>query len=292
MRRCTYIFVLVGSTAMASSSAVAASKTMGSPTSPTSPASSAEVSSRTVRLSIDTSAMGKEAKSTRAWVLRDGSAALAEAGVEVIADAGTEIRVDIEPEDLGYTVTIEVHEGEAEAPSFTRGPKICESCTRTELVGLVGRELAWVGGWLSASGAEPSPALEGGADEAAADDMSEDADEPERTDTPTPAEPRHRKLHALGWSGIGVGALGLGTMVGGLAVVVRDYEARGERGNYRTPSVHPKRAGWAMVGLGAAALVGGSVMLVLDLVRGNQMSTAAAPWLGPGAGGLWVRRRF
>ncbi|MEM9463453.1 MAG: hypothetical protein AAGF11_55445 [Myxococcota bacterium] len=299
MRRCTHIFVLVGIIAAAPASAWAAPQRADavSPASPNQRSASTsanEVNAKAVRLSVDTSAMGKEAKSTRAWVLRDGGKALAEAGVMVAADTSTEVQVILEPKDLGYTVRIEVREDGTESPIFTRGPKICENCTRTELIGMVGRELAWVGGWLSGSDAEqeqePDPETVAIGD--ATEDGLPEQSEPEPGDSLEDHPPRRRKLHALGWSGIGVGTVGLGTLVGGFTIILRNYEARGEPGDYRIPSVRPERVGWTMVGLGAAALVGGSVMLMFDLAKGNQTGVAAGPWLEPGAGGLWVRRRF
>lgn len=251
---------------------------------------STAATSHAVRLQVETSAMGKEAESTRSWVLRDGGKALAEAGVEVAVEAEAEVRVTIEPKDLGYTTRIEVWDDGQSVPSFTRGPKTCETCTRTELVELVRRELAWVGGWLKGREAESRRDEEEPADGGEVGEAGEPEPEPKIDATDDGTE--RRKLHALGWSGVGVGALGLGTFIGGLAVVVRDYEARGEPGSYQTPSIQPRRAGWTMVGVGAAALVGGTAMLVIDLVKGRRTGVAAGPWLEQRAGGLWVRRRF
>ncbi|MCA9710749.1 MAG: hypothetical protein KDK70_33215, partial [Myxococcales bacterium] len=69
--------------------------------------------------------MGDEAESTRAWVVRDGTAALAEAEIVVDPEAPTEVHVVIEPKDLGYTVSIEVREDGRARPLATRGPRLC-----------------------------------------------------------------------------------------------------------------------------------------------------------------------
>ncbi|MCA9711395.1 MAG: hypothetical protein KDK70_36490 [Myxococcales bacterium] len=258
----------------------------------TSEAPAAAASSHRVRLSIETSAMGDEAKSTQAWVQRDGTAALAEAGIAVDPKATAEVRVILAPEDLGYTVTIEVREDGQPQPLASRGPKLCETCTRTELVGLVGRELAWVGGWLSTSPVDET-ATEGKADATPEDDGPDPEADLEQEPEPAGREQPPRRLHALGWAGVGLGAVGVGTLASGIAIGVRTYEARGEAGDYRTPrAAQPERIGWAMVGLGAAAAVGGTVMVVLDLVRPRPRPLAAAPWLDGQAAGLWVRRRF
>ena len=247
-----------------------------------------------VRMSVDTAKLGKEAQSTRDWVLRDGGTALEEAGLRIGEEADApEVRVSIEPKDLGYAVVVEIWEAGGEAAAVRRGPKICDSCTRSELLELVRNELLFAGGWLSSS-----PAAERTTEDAPAQEGEEPDEVAELETEPTPADgdqPRG-KLHALGWSGVGVGALGVASFTGGLVVALRSYEARGEPGDYQVPSLeHPQRVGWALVGVGAAAMVGGAVMVALDLRRGrtrNRGTLSAGPWLEHQAGGLWVRRRF
>ena len=246
-----------------------------------------------VRMDVETSKMGGEADTTRKWVLRDGGAALNDAGVRVTdADAEITVRVIIEPEDLGYTVMIEIWDVGAQQATHTRGPKICEDCTRTELIQLVQRELAWVAGWLSIPSEEAKPPAEDETDDEALDDpmVTEPTVEPEPLSDQTPP----RQLHALGWAGIGLGAVGVGSVVGGLVVAVRTYEARGEPGDYRVPLVErPKRAGWAMVGVGAAAMVGGTLMVIFDLRKSRRArALSAGPWLDRRAGGLSIQGRF
>lgn len=241
-----------------------------------------------VRLTVETSSMGDEAESTRAWVLRDGAVKLAAAGVNVSEDAaGLEVRVSVRPKELGYVVAVEIWEDGAEAPVMTRGPSECETCTRTEVVKVIEGELAWAGGWLA------NQPLAETAGEAS-------AEEPDAEETAVePASPapdglgRRRTLHALGWAGVGVATVGLGTLVGGLVVALRPYEARGEPGDYQVPKLeHPQHLGWALFGVGAAATIGGVVMLALDLEKNRARKIAAGPWLGRQTAGLWVRRSF
>ena len=243
----------------------------------------------TVRLTVDASAMGDEAESTRAWVLRDGTVTLAAAGIDVKEDAAdVDVRVSVRPKDLGYTVTLEIWEDGAKAPAMTRGPQVCESCTRTEVVKLIEHELAWAGGWLS-NQARGDGADEGAEQEAVGTDREVESDSSRSNTKAGPG----RRLHALGWAGVGVGTVGLGALTGGLVVALRPYEAKGEPGDYEVPFLeHPQRVGWAMVGLGAVAAVGGAVMIVLDLKKDRARKLSVGPWLDRQAGGLWVRRSF
>ncbi len=243
----------------------------------------------TVRLTVDTSAMGDEAETTRAWVLRDGAVKLAAAGIDVKEDAAdVDVRVSVRPKDLGYTVTLEIWENGAKAPVMTRGPQVCEACTRTEVVKLIEHELAWAGGWLS-SPARGDETSEDTAQELVGTDREVESD----SSTASTADGRRPRLHALGWAGVGVAAVGVGALTGGLVVALRPYEAKGEPGDYQVPSFeHPQRVGWAMVGIGAVAAVGGAVMIVFDLEKNRTRKLSAGPWLDRQAGGLWVRRSF
>ncbi len=247
-----------------------------------------------VGLNVETSAMGDEASSTRAWVIRDGGAALGSAGIS-IADAGVDppfdLQVVIAPEGLGYTVRIDVLEDGAKAPILTRGPSVCETCTRTEVVQLVQRELAWVAGWLSMHPKGTGPATGEPVDEDSAG--GEDEETTLQIEPSSPETPRRPTLRTLGWAGVGVGAVGLGTLVGGLVVGLRDYSARGTPGDYEVPGLErPQRAGWAMVGIGGAAMVGGTLMVVFDVIKGRRSAVSAGPMLERHAAGVWVQRRF
>lgn len=247
----------------------------------------------TVRLTVDTTTMGDEAETTREWVLRDGAVKLAAAGLDVSEDAAElDVRVIVVPKDLGYTVALEIWEDGAMAPILKREPQACETCTRTELVKLIERELSWAGGWLSRRDTDDE------ADEGPPEEPQGAAQETQsvgsRAESTAPAsdEPG-RKLHALGWAGVGVGVVGLGTLTGGLVVSLRPYEAKGEPGDYRVPRLeHPQRLGWALVGIGAAAAVGGAVMLAFDLKKNRARTLGVGPWLDRQAAGLWVRRSF
>ena len=92
---------------------------------------------------------------------------------------------------------------------------------------------------------------------------------------------------------MGVGVVGLGTLTGGLVVALRPYAAKGEPGDYQVPRLeHPQRLGWALVGIGAAAAVGGAVMLAFDLKKNRTRTLGVGPWFDRQAAGLWVRHSF
>jgi hypothetical protein len=196
--------------------------------------------------------------------------------------------VSVRPKDLGYTVTLEIWEEGAKTPAMTRGPQVCESCTRTEVIKLIEHELAWAGGWLS-SEARGDAADEGTTQEAVGTDREVESDSPSSS---AANDPRGRP-RALRWAGVGVGTVGLGALTGGFVVALRPYEAKGRPGDYEVPLLeHPQRVGWAMVGLGAVAAAGAAVMIVLDLKKDRTRQLSVGPWLDRQAGGLWVQRSF
>jgi len=112
-------------------------------------------------------------------------------------------------------------------------------------------------------------------------------------DDPGPAppvdEPRRVPLLGLGKAGIGLlatGAVGLGVGIG-LAVAGRRLDRDDERGG-----TDFRPAGYATLGVSAALLVTGAVLLGVDRGRARRLRNAAAPLFGPRFAGIVVVGRF
>jgi hypothetical protein len=139
---------------------------------------------------------------------------------------------------------------------------------------------------------QPSPQLE--EDDLEDEPAQNDSVEPPVDDAAKPDDEPRPKLGALGKAGIAtlaVGAVGVGV---GLGLGLRedtwgsDASDAGQVGYTST-----KAPGWAVLGVGGALLVTGTVLLVCDLRRSKRSRrTAIAPYLNDGAAGFVVLRRF
>jgi hypothetical protein len=110
-------------------------------------------------------------------------------------------------------------------------------------------------------------------------------------DVPYPEDDKPKPLGGMGKGGIAslvIGAAALGTGIGFVVVGEREREGDSER-DVETTDFRPP--GYALIGVGAAAIITGVVLLVVDRKRAKR-STAFAPWFGRGVAGVAVGGRF
>jgi len=105
----------------------------------------------------------------------------------------------------------------------------------------------------------------------------------------------------LVWAGGAVALVGLGGIVVGVPLVLRDDRIDGGLTSDRRELVETRTPGWASIGVGAAALIGGGAMLAVGLARWNRAKEARAsetttaivtPWVGSDQIGLGIHGRF
>ena len=136
--------------------------------------------------------------------------------------------------------------------------------------------------------AEPEPAPA----DAGAGTVTEPADVQPEPGPATPVgqdRPRAR-LGALGWSGIAGLVLGVGGVAaGGAFLGIRETRPKADKSQVR--DFRP--GGYALVGVGAALVITGAVLLGLDRARAKRRSSARlSPALGPRMTGFVVEGRF
>jgi hypothetical protein len=123
--------------------------------------------------------------------------------------------------------------------------------------------------------------------------------QPPTVPAPTPPAPevdppRERLLGNMGYVGISVSGLGLGSSIAGAALLAR---ADGHDETY-VHIINYQPPGWALLGVGLAAMVAGNVLLAIDLRRSHHhrsrssvVLTGIAPHISD-APGLLVAGRF
>lgn len=244
-----------------------------------------------VRLVIDTSGMFEDDREdTARWIREAGLPVLADAGVAV-DDASTalELRVVVMVEGVGYAVETSVWKPGSDEPELDRGRRVCDACVRSEVVQLVTRELAWLGGRLTV---EPTPTTSEPATtqghEPEVDDASDDATPPtqDRTDKPS------NVLRNAGLALVVPGGVTLGVGIGLVAAGVREVDEpdplRMAERNYRPPGVALAVSGGVVVAAGVAVLV----VHVLRARNGKGHGVAWAPALVGARAGVAVAGRF
>ena len=202
--------------------------------------------------------------------------------------APDEMRVSLvwaDREALVYGIRVRIVTDDAQLtdPQDERGPVVhrCESCNADELItftvegaiaGIDKYEEAKTPAPKQVEVAEPEPTPQALPPDAAA---------------PADTEPS-RGLDTLGKIGVAGIVVGASTAItGGAFVGIRSTR----------PSADPTQlrnwlpAGYALLGAGAAVLVTGVALLVVDRTRAKR-GTAMAPLLGPGFAGASVRARF
>lgn len=232
---------------------------------PAAPAEASEPSERpVVRLVIDTSGMFEDQREdTARWIREDGLPVLADAGVIVDdKNAELEVRVAIKVEGVGYTVETSVWKPGADKPEVDRGIRTCEACVRSEVLRLVMRELAWVGGWLTV---RPAPATQ----DTPPPQVQQPEDEPVLPETAGAAEPQDepgqkpssKVLRNAGLALVVPGGVALGVGIGLIAAGKREVEnpnggdaVLAER-NYRPTGIALAVSGGVVAAAGVALLV-------------------------------------
>ncbi len=107
--------------------------------------------------------------------------------------------------------------------------------------------------------------------------------EPDRGPTP---------LGGMGKGGIAalvVGTAALGTGIALAVIGEPEREGESER-SVETTDFGP--AGYALIGVGAAAVITGAVLIAVDRKRARKRAVSFSPWAGVGLAGITVFRRF
>lgn len=234
---------------------------------------------RRASLEIDTSDIGAEGPVVKRRVRERADVALRAAGVLPArpdhADPLVHVDIDaLQGEDPGYQFELWVSQGGTIVGERRRVE--CTLCTESEIVARVEATITEVLGQLEVP-----------RDEAVAAEPKPPAPEPSEPET-EPDRPRAR-LSGLGRAGIGllsVGVVGVG--VGAVLVALPPTVDENDP-LYETTTRPP---GFAVLGVGAAVLVSGVVMLAVDRKRTRARTTAIVPTLGPRLAAVTWRVRF
>jgi len=187
---------------------------------------------------------------------------LGEVATQLFGERGFTDAVD--PQDPELVIVVD-QTGDDENPTFVVGLSLerageivpgsarqleCSLCTYTDLVDKVSAELPAMVELARAEQVEPGPV------------------EPDPDTGPVDVEPDNsRKIGPVGMAGIGVAVLGLAGVGTGAALVAKGVELLPpnfeQQKDFRTP-------GYIVLGIGGAALVGGIVMIALDVSKRKQ----------------------
>ena len=221
----------------------------------------------------------------------DGNAQLEIQRIDPTVDPADPKHIDVSISGDAYDYAVRVSATRGGQPVGQPRESHCE-CTKEELAKLVMQEIA-----TSARAIEQSSSAAAGASEPA---DAGTATEPEPVGVepePTPAQPddrSHRRLGALGYSGIAVmvvGAAGVGTGIGLFAKGTSNSTTSGNSESTRQTDLRP--GGIAGMAVGGALLLAGAVMLGIDGFRRRPARRAHVfPQAGAGYAGLGVSGRF
>jgi hypothetical protein len=276
-----------------------------------SPAST-ETTATPTSVSYDLTAIpdADDADALRAAIERAIAAAnqrLAEAGTSTDA---VQVKIGIQPAKAGFRATLE-----GRANAARKDVEIaCIPCSESELVESIQGRYEALAAELAAQSADASStsassaAGDTGTSASSSDDVANSADDAPSTDESPPRNDR-RGSRGLGPVGIaGVVALGVGvTSVGvGIGLAVKPDEIADP-----TPGVAPElrsthTPGYALLGIGSAAVITGVALVVVDRVKAKRASASretaakasgarrlhAAPWANPLGGGVVLSGRF
>jgi hypothetical protein len=243
----------------------------------------AQADSASVRLIVDTEALGDAEAPFEGAANERLRAALEGAGYElddsVRADATVRVRISYFNEaDLDYQINVDLAVGEQIIQLAALG---CPHCVDDDLLAAIDGRHTEILAALEralAQRTEPQPHVEEG--------------NPPEAPTTTTTKP----IGALGGVGIGVSVLGVGMLVVGGVELGRGrvFDDVTQSATERTGVDH-RPVGGTLLGVGAVMLTAGVTMLVVDLVRSKkrrQQAGLAHPLLGPNIVGLGYSARF
>ncbi|MCX4246949.1 hypothetical protein [Paraliomyxa miuraensis] len=248
---------------------------------------------RHASVDIDTSDIGEEGPVVKRRIRERTDVVLRAASVVPARPEADDpmIHVDVDAlqgNEPGYRFELWVSRGGE--PVGERQAIECPLCTESEVVERVEATVASVLEQLDSYEVVASPEPE--SDPQPKPESDPDPDPPASSDPPANDPPR-AKLSGLGKGGVAmlvVGAAGLGT---GAVLVALPPKVEPEDPLYET-TTHPP--GFVALGVGAAAVISGVVMLVVDRKRARRSartSTATlVPSLRPGGAGLVLRGAF
>lgn len=221
---------------------------------------------------VDTSAVGEEGPALRKRIDARAKELLLAAEVMPAREPGdAKIRVAVTPaagEDPGWTAMVTL---DGAAPRTVA----CNLCTEGELIDKVAVELEVLIPQMGEATPDPEAPPPG------------PDPEPPRGPTDRPAE--IAKIGALGVAGIAVGVVGLAGVGAGIGLLAKGKPPLAGDPSQRKNYVAP---GGAVLAVGAAALVAGVALLVVDRTRRERERTALLPTLAPGHVGLSLQGRF
>jgi hypothetical protein len=225
--------------------------------------------SRALRVRVEQSI--EDAPLIPAWVA-DRNPRLA----EMLRDAeGHELWLEVEIVGATYEYGVSVVAMRDGKPVGMAGPSRCE-CTNEDLLAVVDEEIAAMVEVLRPGTAEQSVA------------NTKDDHHKARAPGDSALEGRssvdRRRLGILGYSGIGIGALGVGLMASGIPLALRQDRIRGGPGEVMTRSTH--NAGIGLAVAGGMALAAGAALFVVELVRPGVRSIAVTPTMGHRQAGM------
>lgn len=249
------------------------------------------------RLYVDADGIGAGGPVIAGRSMRAGTGALEGQGVTITqAPAGPELRIKLTERDAGgYRVEYEiVYDGKTVKDGT--GGFDCQLCTEDELVEKVEALTIQVAPKLVVPKDDPGVGPGPGPDPDGDDpDVGPDPDGGKVTGPVADDDPN--ALRGMGKAGVGLLVVGgLGAIAGVTMVVIKDKSFPAE--HPRTDQLQSTHTpGWVALGVGAAALITGGVLLGLDRKQAKRRAagkTAALvhPWLGPQGAGIGVVGRF
>jgi hypothetical protein len=241
-----------------------------------------------VRVVVDTQALGDAEASFTAKIDETLRAAVQEAGYvlddSVRADATVRVRLSFfNQEDLDYQIDVDIAAGEQLVRLETVG---CPHCEVDELLARADGRHTEILAALERALARSS------------EHVPPEGEAPPEGETPPvqelePGKPK--PIGALGSLGIGLGVLGVGTIVAGGVELGRGkiYDDVSRVTTERSFVDH-RPVGGALLGAGGVMLAAGVTMLVVDIVRSKKHRHAglAVPLLGPSIVGLGYTGQF
>jgi hypothetical protein len=262
------------------------------------PAAPVDSPPRIGRIYVDADGLGSAGPVVGGRAMRAGRGSLEAQGVQITdAPAGPELRVVLtERSSGGYRVSYEIIYDGKTVKDGTGGFD-CQLCTEDELVEKVEALAIQVAPKLVVPAPEKDPGPGPGPDP----DPDPDPDlgpDPDGRDPGPAVQDDPGRLGGKGKAGVALLVMGgVGAITGVSLVAIKPSPVEGDpREATKVESTRP--VGGAVLGVGAAMVIVGAVLLGIDRKQAKRKASktkAAAmvhPWFGPGAGGLGIHGRF